>query len=98
MTPCMTRSPLFLILSLCLVWPASAFASCDEPYGQCMSQCATSNTPERCMQRCQQSLQRCSKSGVFQMSIGFRVSSPPRLDARAQAVYPDLERAKRPRR
>ena len=94
----MTRSPLFLTLSLFLLWPAAALAACDEPYGMCVSQCATSNTPERCMQRCQQSLQRCTRSGVFQMPIGFRVHPAPRLDARAQAPGPDLQRAKRPPR
>jgi hypothetical protein len=62
-----------------------------------VSQCVTTNSPERCMQRCQQSLQRCSRSGVLQMPIGFRLHSPPEFEARAQAPVP-AQPARRPRR
>ena len=62
----------FFVIAFGIIPPAQAFAACDEPYGLCMSQCATSSQPERCMQRCQQSLNRCSKSGVFQMPLGFQ--------------------------
>jgi len=30
-----------LILSVGLLWSLPAFAACDEPYGMCVSQCAT---------------------------------------------------------
>jgi hypothetical protein len=82
----MKRSLLVLLLVCPLLSPTAAFASCDQSYGTCVSSCATSNTPERCVQRCQQSLDRCSKSGVFQMPIGFNVRAEPEFDARVEAT------------
>ena len=92
----MDRKICLPLLVACIVgFPISAIAACDEPYGMCVSQCATSNTPERCIQRCQHSMTRCSKSGVFQMPIGFKVYASPESEARAQARHPVGESAKR---
>jgi hypothetical protein len=84
----MKRSLLVLLLVCPLLCTTAAFASCDQSYGMCVSSCATSNTPERCVQRCQQSLDRCSKSGVFQMPISFNVRAEPELNVRTEATRP----------
>lgn len=65
----------------------SALAACDEPYGICMSECATSNSAERCMQRCRQSLDRCSKSGVFQMPLAYKWREPSSFSAHAESPW-----------
>ena len=77
---------IFLGIAVSFLITAEVFAACDEPYGLCMSQCVTSSAPERCMQRCQHSLDRCSKSGVFQMPVGFKYLDAPWFAAQAKLL------------
>ena len=53
---------------------ADAQPECDGAYSLCMSGCATDRSAERCMQRCQQAGERCSKSGVFKTPIELPIN------------------------
>src|SRR6188474_3864393 len=49
--------------------------ACDDASRLCISSCANELSPERCMQLCQDSRDRCARSGVFKMPIGISLSS-----------------------
>jgi hypothetical protein len=87
----MQKACSFLIGASLVIWAGSALASCDEPYGVCMAECATTNSPERCMQRCRESLDRCSKTGIFQMPLAYKWKQPLGEAARAQALRPHMK-------
>ena len=75
---------------------ANAQAECDDGYTICMSGCATDRSPERCMQRCQQAAERCSKSGVFKMPIGFLLNKARLQDlSRAEGELPRAPKVRR---
>ena len=60
---------------------------CDDGYGLCMRNCSDDRMAERCMQRCQEAAQRCEKSGVFRMPVGF-ILNKRRLEDMAYAESP----------
>src|SRR3954470_2741661 len=62
-----------VLISLC-VGRAAAQPICEDGYGLCMRSCADDQQAERCMQRCQEAAQRCERSGVFKMPIGFKLN------------------------
>jgi len=60
------------LLSLFFFAEASrALPICDDGYGLCMRNCTDDKSAERCMQRCQEATNRCAKSGIFRMPVGF---------------------------
>lgn len=67
----MIRTALFLgvmVLALfVLAKNVRAQTECGDVYGLCTAGCANDHSPERCMQRCQSSRNRCSLSGSFAM-------------------------------
>jgi len=85
-----------LTLSVCLgVGRSNAEPpECDDGYRLCMAGCATERIPERCMQRCQQASERCSKSGVFRMPAGF-ILNKARIEEVSRAQAEPLTRSRR---
>jgi hypothetical protein len=71
----MSKTILFLfavfLLTLFFMKESPALPQCDDGYALCMPACATTDAPERCMQRCHEAATRCAKSGVFRMPVGF---------------------------
>jgi hypothetical protein len=85
-----------LCLSLLFVEPSPAHPACEDGYSLCVPGCATKESPERCMQRCQQAMERCEKSGVFHMPIGFLLNRTRLEDwSRAEGEIPVKKQRKK---
>jgi len=99
----MQKMIVLLIAVLCLATfflrEAGAQAQCDDGYTLCMTNCATDRAPERCMQLCQEAANRCSKSGVFRMPMGFVLNKRRVQDfSHAEGELPPGYRNKNPPR
>ena len=89
---------LITVLLLLLTFGVPARAACDEPYGICMSECATAGAPERCMQRCRQSFERCTKTGVFQMPLAYKWREPSSFSAHAETPWSNFGATRKKRK
>jgi len=88
-----------VLISLCFGRAADAQPVCEDGYGLCMRSCTDDQQAERCMQRCQEAAQRCERSGIFRMPIGFKLNKRRMEDmSYGQSEMPIVERQNDPSR